>query len=61
MSARILVGTSSWADPGFVEEWYPGGPPARDRLPYHAERFGAVEAFAPRKHDLEDRRRSSRP
>ena len=26
---RILVGTSSWADPGFVEEWYPPGiPPA---------------------------------
>jgi uncharacterized protein YecE (DUF72 family) len=40
---RIVVGTSSWADPGFVEEWYPPGLPARDRLPYHAERFEAVE------------------
>jgi uncharacterized protein YecE (DUF72 family) len=39
----ILVGTSSWADPGFVEEWYPPDLPARDRLPYYAERFEAVE------------------
>src|SRR5947209_6337347 len=43
MSARILVGTSSWADPGFVEEWYPPDLPARDRLPWYAERFEAVE------------------
>src|SRR3712207_1080884 len=43
MSGRIAVGTSSWADPGFVEEWYPPGLPVRDRLPYYAERFDAVE------------------
>ena len=43
MGARILVGTSSWADPGFVEEWYPPGLPARERLPYYAQRFEAVE------------------
>jgi uncharacterized protein YecE (DUF72 family) len=43
MAGRILVGTSSWADPGFVEEWYPPGLPARDRLPWYAERFRAVE------------------
>src|SRR5918993_4829048 len=41
--ARILVGTSSWADPGFVEDWYPRGLPARDRLAWYAERFEAVE------------------
>src|SRR3954463_7050137 len=41
--SRIVVGTSSWADPGFVEDWYPQGLPARDRLPYYAERFEAVE------------------
>src|SRR3954453_9969320 len=40
---RIVVGTSSWADPGFVEEWYPEGLPARDRLPWYAEHFDAVE------------------
>jgi uncharacterized protein YecE (DUF72 family) len=39
----ILVGTSSWSDPGFVEHWYPKGLPARERLPYYAERFDAVE------------------
>src|ERR671932_156376 len=44
MSGRIVVGTSSWADPGFVEEWYPDGLPARERLPYYAERFDAALA-----------------
>ncbi len=43
MSGRITVGTSSWADPGFVEDWYPDGMPARDRLAWYAERFEAVE------------------
>src|SRR5215217_5947316 len=43
MGESIHVGTSSWSDPGFVEEWYPPGLPARDRLPYYAERFDAVE------------------
>jgi uncharacterized protein YecE (DUF72 family) len=43
MAGRILVGTSSWADPGFVKEWYPPKMPARDRLPYYAQRFEAVE------------------
>jgi uncharacterized protein YecE (DUF72 family) len=43
MGENICVGTSSWADPGFVEEWYPSDLPARDRLPYYAERFDAVE------------------
>jgi uncharacterized protein YecE (DUF72 family) len=43
MRGRIVVGTSSWADPGFVEEWYPEGLTARERLPFYAERFEAVE------------------
>jgi uncharacterized protein YecE (DUF72 family) len=43
MAGRILVGTSSWADPGFVAEWYPDGMPARERLPWYAERFELVE------------------
>ena len=38
---RIVVGTSSWADPGFVAEWYPPDLPARDRLAWYAERFEA--------------------
>jgi uncharacterized protein YecE (DUF72 family) len=43
MAGRVVIGTSSWADPGFVEEWYPAELPARDRLSWYAERFEAVE------------------
>jgi uncharacterized protein YecE (DUF72 family) len=43
MAGRIVVGTSSWADPGFVAEWYPKGMAARDRLAWYAERFETVE------------------
>jgi uncharacterized protein YecE (DUF72 family) len=43
MPGRILVGTSSWADPGFVEDWYPRGMASRDRLAWYAERFEVVE------------------
>ncbi len=43
MDGRILVGTSSWADPGFVKEWYPKGLPAKERLPWYAQRFEGVE------------------
>jgi uncharacterized protein YecE (DUF72 family) len=39
----IVVGTSSWSDPGFVEDWYPKGLPAKDRLEFYAQRFEAVE------------------
>jgi uncharacterized protein YecE (DUF72 family) len=43
MPGRILIGTSSWADPGFVKEWYPHKLAARDRLPWYAQRFEWVE------------------
>ncbi len=43
MAGRILVGTSSWADPGFVKEWYPRGLPAKERLPWYARHFELVE------------------
>jgi len=46
VAGHITVGTSSWADPGFVEEWYPRSMPARDRLAWYAERFEAVEVNA---------------
>jgi uncharacterized protein YecE (DUF72 family) len=46
VAERIVVGTSSWADPGFVEDWYPEGMPARERLPWYAERFEGVEVNA---------------
>ena len=43
MAGRIRVGTSSWADPGFVKEWYPPKLPARERLPWYSQRFELVE------------------
>jgi uncharacterized protein YecE (DUF72 family) len=43
MSGRILIGTSSWADPGFVKEWYPPKMTAKERLPWYAQRFQTVE------------------
>lgn len=43
MPGRILVGTSSWADPGFIKDWYPPGMKAGERLPWYAQRFEAVE------------------
>ncbi|PYJ43512.1 MAG: hypothetical protein DME86_02825 [Verrucomicrobia bacterium] len=41
--ARILVGTASWSDPGFVEYWYPKKMPAADRLAWYAQHFDMVE------------------
>jgi uncharacterized protein YecE (DUF72 family) len=43
MAGKIRVGTSSWADPGFVKEWYPPKMPARERLPWYAKHFAYVE------------------
>jgi uncharacterized protein YecE (DUF72 family) len=40
---ELRVGTSSWSDPGFVEEWYPPELAARERLPWYAEHFDTVE------------------
>jgi uncharacterized protein YecE (DUF72 family) len=41
--ARILVGTASWSDPGFVERWYPKKMPAHERLGWYAQHFEMVE------------------
>jgi uncharacterized protein YecE (DUF72 family) len=41
--APIRIGTCSWADDALSKHWYPPGVPARDRLPYYAERFSTVE------------------
>jgi uncharacterized protein YecE (DUF72 family) len=43
VAGTIRVGTSSWADPGFVKEWYPPKMSARERLPWYAEHFEYVE------------------
>src|SRR5207244_12539832 len=43
VSGRMLVGTASWSDPGFVERWYPKKLPAGERLPWYAQHFELVE------------------
>lgn len=43
MSGKILVGTASWSDPGFIADWYPKNMAAAARLPYYAEHFNLVE------------------
>jgi uncharacterized protein YecE (DUF72 family) len=43
VSGRILVGTASWSDPGFVERWYPKKMPAGERLAWYAQHFDLVE------------------
>src|SRR5438105_10013529 len=40
---RILVGTASWTDPGFVERWYPKKMAAHERLAWYAQHFEMVE------------------
>jgi uncharacterized protein YecE (DUF72 family) len=40
---KILVGTASWSDPGFVERWYPKGMRAGERLGWYAQHFEMVE------------------
>jgi uncharacterized protein YecE (DUF72 family) len=42
-SGRILIGTASWTDPGFVERWYPKKMAAHERLAWYAQHFEMVE------------------
>jgi uncharacterized protein YecE (DUF72 family) len=42
-AGKILVGTASWSDPGFVHHWYPKGMRAGDRLGWYAQQFETVE------------------
>jgi uncharacterized protein YecE (DUF72 family) len=44
--AEIRIGTASWTDPGFVEDWYPKKLPASARLRWYAEHFDMVEVNA---------------
>jgi uncharacterized protein YecE (DUF72 family) len=43
VAGKILVGTASWSDPGFVEHWYPKKMPAGERLSWYAQHFELVE------------------
>lgn len=42
-TGKILVGTASWSDPGFVARWYPKKMPAGERLDWYARHFEMVE------------------
>ncbi len=42
-AGKILVGTASWSDPGFVEFWYPKKMRPADRLSWYAQHFTMVE------------------
>jgi uncharacterized protein YecE (DUF72 family) len=42
-AGKILVGTASWSDPGFVQRWYPKKMPASERLGWYAQHFEMVE------------------
>jgi uncharacterized protein YecE (DUF72 family) len=46
MAVDIRIGTASWTDPGFVQDWYPLKLPASQRLRWYAERFNYVEVNA---------------
>jgi uncharacterized protein YecE (DUF72 family) len=46
MTADIRIGTASWTDPGFIEDWYPPKLPASARLRWYAEHFDYVEVNA---------------
>ena len=41
--SKILVGTASWSDLGYIAEWYPPTLPASRRLPWYSEHFDMVE------------------
>jgi uncharacterized protein YecE (DUF72 family) len=43
VAGKILIGTASWSDPGFVERWYPKKLPAGERLAWYAQHFEMVE------------------
>jgi uncharacterized protein YecE (DUF72 family) len=42
-AGKILIGTASWSDPGFVEFWYPKKMRPADRLSWYAQHFSMVE------------------
>jgi uncharacterized protein YecE (DUF72 family) len=42
-NGKIIVGTASWSDPGFVQRWYPKKMPAHERLGWYAQHFEMVE------------------
>jgi uncharacterized protein YecE (DUF72 family) len=46
VATDIRIGTASWTDPGFVEDWYPPKLSPSARLRWYAEHFNYVEVNA---------------
>lgn len=46
MATKFRIGTASWTDPGFIEDWYPKGLPKSQLLRWYAEHFNYVEVNA---------------
>src|SRR5436305_1714113 len=46
MATRFRIGTASWTDPGFIEDWYPPKLPKSQLLRYYAEHLNYVEVNA---------------
>ena len=42
-NGKILVGTASWSDPGFIQHWYPKKLRPNERLGWYAQYFEMVE------------------
>jgi len=42
-NGKILVGTASWSDPGFIQHWYPKKLRPHERLSWYAQYFEMVE------------------
>jgi uncharacterized protein YecE (DUF72 family) len=42
-AGKILAGTASWSDPGFIKRWYPKGMRPDERLDWYAQHFEMVE------------------
>src|SRR5437868_9678489 len=42
-NGKILVGTASWSDPGFIQHWYPKKLRPHERLGWYAQYFEMVE------------------
>jgi uncharacterized protein YecE (DUF72 family) len=43
VAGDIRIGTASWTDAGFVEDWYPPKLAPSQRLRWYAEHFNYVE------------------
>lgn len=43
MNASVRIGTASWSDPGFLQDWYPAGLAKNQLLSWYADHFDFVE------------------